>query len=99
MCLMKVGMKHSLCLISIVSKAHPSESMPMRKSCLRAKRSSGLSVIVYSEESNLNHRGTEAQRRHTQRRRKKGKGNRVRLFPCSLLPFCVVFSVPLCLCG
>src|SRR5437899_2101463 len=43
MCLMKLGMKHSLCLISIVSNAQPSESMPMRKSCCLPKRSSGLS--------------------------------------------------------
>ena len=29
---MKAGQKHSLCLSSIVSKAHPSESIPTRKS-------------------------------------------------------------------
>src|SRR5262249_2225423 len=46
MCLMKAGMKHSLCLISIVSKAQPSESMPMRKSYFLPKRSSGVSDIA-----------------------------------------------------
>src|SRR5262249_33635996 len=52
MCLMKLGMKHSLCLISIVSNAQPSESMPMRKSYFLAKRLSGLSDMrCYSEES------------------------------------------------
>src|SRR4051794_34195084 len=44
--LMKLGMKHSLCLISIVSKAQPSESMPTRKSCRRVKRPSGLSDMA-----------------------------------------------------
>src|SRR5437660_1214344 len=47
MCLMKLGMKHSLCLISIVSKAQPSESMPMRNSYFFPKRSSGLSDMEY----------------------------------------------------
>src|SRR5271156_689533 len=31
------GIKHSLCLTSIVSKAHPSLSMPMKKSLVFAK--------------------------------------------------------------
>src|SRR4051794_5010360 len=30
---MMLGMKHSLCFTSMVSKAQPSESMPTRKSC------------------------------------------------------------------
>src|SRR5436190_256586 len=42
MCLMNGGIKHSLCLISIESNAHPSESMAIKKSCFLLIRSSGL---------------------------------------------------------
>src|SRR5213593_3404651 len=36
---MKFGMKHSLCFSSMESKTQPSESMPTKKSCCRAKES------------------------------------------------------------
>jgi len=45
---MNIGVKHSLCLISMLSKTQPSESMPMKKGFAGVKAFSAcaLSLIV-----------------------------------------------------
>src|ERR1700689_4628841 len=96
MCLMKAGIKHSLCLISIVSKAQPSESMPMRKSHFLVKRSSGLSVIgAILRENPTNHRGTETQRRKDREDRRE-EPTKTAVLPVLRLS---LFFSSLCLCA
>src|SRR5262245_12897011 len=52
-CLMNMGVKHSLCLISMLSKMQPSESMPTNNSFegLKSRRICAGSLIVCAEES------------------------------------------------
>src|SRR5438309_11680478 len=50
-CLMNIGAKHSLCLISMLSKMQPSESMPTKNSLvgLKSRKICAGSLIRFSD--------------------------------------------------
>src|SRR5690606_18508879 len=77
-CLMNIGAKHSLCLISMEPKTHPSESIPMKNSRLgaKARRTCEASFIICEPAPNSANRPGGRKRENCRKRLEAQKSQR-----------------------